>query len=261
MALHDSAFAGCPADRPRMRSRSQRPARAATERDARRPPGRSRTPSAASRRASSFCDRRVEHAARHGAGRRRRRTGRRPARGATSRRERALVARRGRTGGLATMTSNGPSTPSRYDVRDELGCGRRRRGDRRSVRATASAPAETSVATTERADGLAGERHREAAAAGADVGDIAGALARRAAARSASSTMNSVSGRGIRTAGETREVETPELADADDVGGRLARARGGRSSSENRGSSAVGRRSRCSSVSSRARSHPSSVRA
>ncbi len=40
--------------------------------------------------------------------------------------------------------------------------------------------------------------------------------------RSASSTMNSVSGRGMSTADVTRKFEPPELAHADDVGRRLA---------------------------------------
>ena len=67
-----------------------------------------------------------------------------------------------------------------------------------------------------------------------------GARARsRAAADSASSTMNSVSGRGISTAGVTAEIEAPEFADADDVGDRLARDAPG-DQSENVGSSAAG---------------------
>ena len=56
---------------------------------------------------------------------------------------------------------------------------------------------------------------------------------------SASSTMNSVSGRGMRTAGVTAKVEAPELPDADDVRGRLAAMRRA-IHCENVGSSAAG---------------------
>ncbi len=85
--------------------------------------------------------------------------------------------------------------------------------------ATASAPGETSVATTAAADDLARERHGEDAAAGADVGD-----ARiRGVAQQRQRLLDDELGFRARNedGGRDAEVETPELADADDVGGRL----------------------------------------
>ena len=123
---------------------------------------------------------------------------------------------------------------------------------RRSAARPSSARREMSVATTRAARPLARERDRQAAAAGADVGDRAAARRDRGSSSSAASTISSVSGRGIRTAGVTSNVEAPELLRADDVGDRLARG----AARDQRRRSAVGEvrraRRRCASVKKRA---------
>ena len=144
-------------------------------------------------------------------------------------RQARVLARRSRTADSTTMRSNGPS--SAVEIRASTKRDASATPWRAAfARATSSAAARDVGRDHARARQLRGQRDGDAAAAGADVDDRRGRAAVAGKRASASSTMNSVSGRGISTAGVTVEVAAPELLHAADVGDRLAARRGARSS-------------------------------
>ena len=137
-------------------------------------------------------------------------------------------------------------------------CGPRRRGARRCRAPRRARRPRRRWRRTAQLGSFVRQRHRDAAAAGADVGD-ARRRQRAPQRRRASSTMNSVSGRGISTAGVTtksrpQNSRTPTMYA---VGSRAIAARDplGERRLERPGTGS------CCSVSSRARSQPRIVRA
>ena len=123
-----------------------------------------------------------------------RRTAPRPARGRGPPAAAPAAHRRATYGGFATIASNGPRDARRADRSARTGCDRRRRDASALRRATSSAAGEMSVATTVARRPFARERHRDAAAAGADIGDRQRRRRARETAPASASTISSVSG-------------------------------------------------------------------